>query len=108
MVATSKDSNLVVGYLVNQTVFVINTLRPATGEVVLQWLRLTDSSKGFGRCILDKPKNSQCLFAILLNPPNKIFDRGKVKFQVSGGLRQAKNPRFVPWPPKVASALTRS
>ncbi len=74
---------------------------------MLERFGLADAAEGVRRRFLDQAEDSDRAFAILLNPPGEVFERRRVKFQASVGLRQARRLRFDSWPREGACAWHR-
>jgi hypothetical protein len=78
-------------YLVNKPMFVIDSPRPATFELVFQRLRFSGASERIALNFSDETDDSQSLCSIMLHPLGEILEGGGIKFQVFQRLRQARN-----------------
>ena len=85
MVAAREDSDFVFDDLVNESMFVVDSLGPATGQFVFEWFGLADPAERVRLRFDDQTDDAQCLLAILLDPPRQVLESRTVKFQVSHG-----------------------
>jgi hypothetical protein len=65
----SEDSNLLVFYFIDKTMFGIDSPGPASDEFMFQGLGFTDSDKRVALNFSDNLNDSKGLFSILFNPP---------------------------------------
>ena len=90
MIPAGQDSNFVLYDLINKPVFLIYSPRPAALQFMLQRLWLPDAFKRIALDIFNQIDDSKRLLAILFDPPSEVFESGKIKFQASHGLPQAR------------------
>jgi len=107
VVAAGQDSDLFFLNLVDKPVLLVDALRPAAGEIVLEWLRLTDASEGVFLGFLNHPHDAQRLLAIVLDPPGQVVEGRRVKFQAARGRRQGRYPQFAALPAAAAASCCR-
>src|SRR5688500_7666265 len=88
MIATRANTNLVVQHLIDQSMFVVNALRPAAGEIPFEWFWLSHASKRIIGSFLNEADDSQRFLSIVLNPPRQVFKPDRIKFQAPPGLFQ--------------------
>lgn len=68
--------------------FAIYSARPATREITLERLWLSNSMEGITLNVFDELDYTQGLAPILLYPPSQILKGSRIKFQASRRLRQ--------------------
>ena len=73
VIATRQQSNFVVEHLINKPVFIVDSFRPATGQIMLEWFWFADASEGIILRFLDQANESHRFLAILLHPPSQVF-----------------------------------
>ena len=85
MVAAREDSDFVFEDLIDEAMFVVDSLGPTTGQFVFEWFGLADPAERVRLCFDDQADDSQRLLAVLLDPPRQVLESRTVKFQVSHG-----------------------
>jgi hypothetical protein len=101
VVATGEDSDLVTVNVVKQTMFLVDALRPAASELMLEPepLGFANAAERIALGLLDQAKRMMrraFLRFCLLNPPGQIFECGGIKFQALNGLPQGQCRRVGP------------
>src|SRR5947209_1410681 len=80
VVPTRQNSDLLLLDLVDQAVFLVDPLRPATRQLVLEWLGFANAAERVVLGLLDQPKEAKGLLAVVLNPPSQVLEGRGVKF----------------------------
>ena len=88
MIAAGKDSDFVIEDLINNSMFLVDSSRPAALQFMFERLRFADSFEGITLDIFDEIDDAEGSLAILLNPPSQVFKSVRIKFQASHGLPQ--------------------
>ena len=102
MIATGQYANAIFCNLVNQTMLLIDSLRPTTRQFVLQWFGFAFTAERFPLGFLNQFQNAQSLLTVMANPIRQIFDGRRVKFQLACGLHPKKFPAAAVLPPRAA------
>lgn len=84
----SEDSNLLVIHFIDKTVFRVDSSGPASGEFIFQRLGFACPNERVPLDFSDKLNDSKGLFSIFFNPPGKVFEGSRIKFQALCGPRQ--------------------
>jgi hypothetical protein len=90
MEAANKDAEPVRLNLVDQAMLGSDPSGPAPREIVFQGLRLAEAGKGLPMRLADEADDSKGLRPILFDPPGKILERRRVKFQASQRLPRSR------------------
>jgi hypothetical protein len=88
VVATGENSDLVGLNLINYSMFLLNSTRPAALQFVPKRFRLSESSEGVPLNVLNQINDAKSFLAILLNPLRQVFEGIRIKFQASHKLPQ--------------------
>jgi len=107
MITAGQYANAIFSNLINQTMLLVDSLRPATRQFVLQRFGFAFTAEWIPLALLNQFQNAQSLLTVLANPICQIFDRRKVKFQLAFGLHPRKFPAAAVLPPKSAPSWLR-
>ncbi len=79
MISAGQNPDLIVLYIIDQPMLVIDAPGPATGQFMLERLRLAGAGKGGALHLLDQLDQTQRFLAILLDPPGQILEGRGIK-----------------------------
>jgi len=71
MIPARQHPYFVLAHLINESMFFVDPLRPATRELMFERLRFADAAERIACRLLDEANDSQRFLTILLNPPPK-------------------------------------
>lgn len=57
MISAGENSDFLARHLIDQSVFIVDALGPATGQLMFEWLGLADAAEGIGLRFLNEPED---------------------------------------------------
>ncbi len=75
VVAAGQNPDLVRLDLIHEPMLLVNPPRPAAGQFIFQRFGLSFAAKRIALDFLNQFQNAERLLAILLDPPEQVFDR---------------------------------
>jgi hypothetical protein len=75
VIPTSNDFDLLVGWLIDQAVFLVDPSRPTARQLMFEWFRFPYSFERVTLNSLNQIENLQSLPSIGFDPPLKILNR---------------------------------
>ena len=88
VVTTGENADFILLDLIDKAVLLVNAARPAAGKFMFERFGLAGAAKRITLDFLDQLEDTKSLFAVLFDPPGKIFKPGRIKLQAFCGLCQ--------------------
>ncbi len=109
VVAAGENPDLVRQYLVDQSVFLVNASRPASRQLVFQWLGLPYAGEWISLRVAYEADDSNRLSSIPFRPLCQVFERSRIEFDASykPSFATASSRGTPPWRSRAASKRCR-